>query len=113
MRKTIPGHPACRAMLAMAIVSAAFISMLIAGDASAAPPEPQSNFRWKDGPEVYAKVCSYCHDQQIGPVIRGRSLPPAYISAVVRNGNRAMPPFRESEIDDESLKKLAEFISTN
>ena len=113
MRKTIPGHPACRAMLAMAIVSAAFISTLIAGGASAAPPEPQSNFRWKDGPEVYAKVCSYCHDQQIGPVIRGRSLPPAYISAVVRNGNRAMPPFRESEIDDESLKKLAEFISTN
>ena len=113
MRKTIPGHPACRAMLAMAVLSAAFISTLIAGGASAAPPEPQSNFRWKDGPEVYAKVCSYCHDQQIGPVIRGRSLPPAYISAVVRNGNRAMPPFRESEIDDESLKKLAEFISTN
>ncbi len=72
-----------------------------------------SNFRWKDGPEVYAKVCSYCHDQQIGPVIRGRSLPPAYISAVVRNGNRAMPAFRASEIDDESLKKVAEYISTN
>lgn len=113
MRKTISGHTACRAMLAMASTSAAFISTLIAVGASAAPPEPQSNFRWKDGPEVYAKVCSYCHDQQIGPVIRGRSLPPAYISAVVRNGNRAMPAFRASEIDDESLKKVAEYISTN
>ena len=113
MRKTISGHMACRAMLVMSVTSAALISTLIAGGASAAPPEPQSNFRWKDGPEVYAKVCSYCHDQQIGPVIRGRSLPPAYISAVVRNGNRAMPAFRASEIDDESLKKVAEYISTN
>jgi len=113
MRKTISGHTACRAMLAVSVTSAALISTLIAGGAAAAPPEPQPNFRWKDGPEVYAKVCSYCHDQQIGPVIRGRSLPPAYISAVVRNGNRAMPPFRASEIDDESLKKVAEYISTN
>jgi len=32
---------------------------------------------------------------------------------VVRNGNRAMPAFRASEIDDESLKKVAEYISTN
>jgi mono/diheme cytochrome c family protein len=100
-------------MPAMVVTSAALISTLIAAGASAAPPEPQSHFRWKDGPEVYAKVCSYCHDQQIGPVIRGRSLPPAYISAVVRNGNRAMPAFRASEIDDESLKKVAEYISTN
>jgi 4-cresol dehydrogenase (hydroxylating) cytochrome subunit len=112
MRKTISGHTACPPMLAMALTSAALISTLNAKGASAAPPDP-SNFRWKDGPEVYAKVCSYCHDQQIGPVIRGRSLPPAYISAVVRNGNRAMPAFRGSEIDDESLKKVAEYISTN
>ena len=113
MRKTISGHTACRAMLAVSVTSAALISTLIAGGAAAAPPEPQPNFRWKDGPEVYAKVCSYCHDQQIGPVIRGRSLPPAYISATVRNGHRAMPAFRASEIDDESLKKVAEYISTN
>ena len=110
MRKTISGHTPRRAMPTMAVT---LISTLIAGAASAAPPEPQSNFRWKDGAEVYAKVCSYCHDQQIGPVIRGRSLPPEYISAVVRNGNRAMPAFRASEIDDESLKKVAEYISTN
>jgi hypothetical protein len=30
---------------------------------------------------------------------------------VVRNGSRAMPAFRSSEIDDESLVKLADFIS--
>ncbi len=112
MRKTISGHTACLPTPAMAVASAALILTLSAEGVSAAPPDP-SNFRWKDGPEVYAKVCSYCHDQQIGPVIRGRSLPPEYISAVVRNGNRAMPAFRASEIDDESLKKVAEYISTN
>ena len=112
MRKTGLAAVASSFITAMAVTSAALIVMLSAEDVSAAPPDP-SNFRWKDGPEVYAKVCSYCHDQQIGPVIRGRSLPPEYISAVVRNGNRAMPAFRASEIDDESLKKVAEYISTN
>jgi mono/diheme cytochrome c family protein len=112
MRKTISGHTASLPTLVMAVASAALIFTLSAEGVSAAPPDP-SNFRWKDGPEVYAKVCSYCHDQQIGPVIRGRLLPPEYISAVVRNGNRAMPAFRASEIDDESLKKVAEYISTN
>ena len=82
--------------------------------AFAAPPEARSEgFVWKDGAEVYAKVCGYCHDAQVGPQIRGRSLPAAYIRSIVRNGNRAMPAFRSSEIDDESLAKLAEYISKN
>lgn len=68
-------------------------------------------FAWKDGAEIYAKICAYCHEAQVGPQIRNRDLPAAYIRAVVRNGNRAMPAFRPSEIDDESLVKLADFIS--
>ena len=48
----------------------------------AAPPvAPAGDFVWKDGTEVYAKVCAYCHDQGVGPVIRGRALPPVFISA--------------------------------
>ena len=82
--------------------------------ALAAPPEARSgNFVWNDGAEVYAKVCGYCHDAQVGPQIRGRSLPAAYIRTIVRNGHRAMPAFRPSEIDDESLAKLAEYLSKN
>jgi mono/diheme cytochrome c family protein len=68
---------------------------------------------WKDGQEVYAKVCGYCHDQGVGPVIRGRALPSVYVRSMVRNGVRAMPAFRIAEIDDESLTKLAEYISAN
>jgi mono/diheme cytochrome c family protein len=80
----------------------------------AAPPvAPAGDFVWKDGTEVYAKVCAYCHDQGVGPVIRGRALPPVYIRNVVRNGNRAMPAFRAAEIDDETLSKVAEYISKN
>ncbi|MDP1788264.1 cytochrome c [Nitrosomonas sp.] len=68
-------------------------------------------FAWKDGAEIYTKICAYCHEAHVGPQIRNRDLPAAYIRAVVRNGNRAMPAFRPSEIDDESLVKLADFIS--
>ncbi|SEO53970.1 cytochrome c [Nitrosovibrio sp. Nv6] len=87
---------------------------MVAGIARAAPEDSHARgFEWKDGAEVYAKVCGYCHDTQVGPPIRNRQLPLAYIRAVVRNGNRAMPAFRASEIDDESLTKLAEYISKN
>lgn len=78
---------------------------------SAQDEKNNSGFAWKDGAEIYAKICAYCHEAQVGPQIRNRELPAAYIRAVVRNGNRAMPAFRAAEIDDESLVKLADFIS--
>ena len=68
-------------------------------------------FAWKDGAEIYAKICAYCHEAHVGPPIRNRELPSAYIRAIVRNGNRAMPAFRSAEIDDDSLDKLADFVS--
>ncbi|HRN83117.1 c-type cytochrome [Nitrosomonas europaea] len=43
--------------------------------------------------------------------MRNRELPAIYIRTIVRNGSRAMPAFRSSEIDDESLAKVADFIS--
>ncbi len=77
-----------------------------AGQDAAAP-----QFAWKDGAEIYAKVCALCHEATIGPMLRGRDLDPLYIRLMVRNGNRAMPAFRASEIDDASLQQLAEYIS--
>ncbi|MER2510875.1 MAG: cytochrome c [Nitrosomonas ureae] len=95
-----------------------FTVIFAAGNAWSAQDEiNNSGFTWKDGAEIYAKVCAYCHEAQVGhevqvgPQIRHRKLPVTYIRTVVRNGNRAMPPFRSSEIDDESLEKLADFIS--
>jgi mono/diheme cytochrome c family protein len=60
---------------------------------------------------VYKKVCALCHDTAVGPVILGRGHDPSYIQLIVRHGNRAMPAFRTSEIDDQSLEKLAEYVS--
>ncbi len=78
----------------------------------AAPKEaPAPSFAWKDGPEIYAKVCALCHETSVGPAIRGRGHDPLYIRLIVRNGMRAMPAFRASEIDDASLEQLAEYIS--
>ncbi len=72
---------------------------------------PATGFAWKDGAEVYAKVCAFCHEAQVGPQIRGRGLDPNYIRFIVRHGNRAMPSFRAAEIDDESLAQVAEYVS--
>ena len=109
MKTTRPGRATSGLMLAITIAI-----VITANSAWAAPQDvPIRGFVWKDGAEIYAKVCGYCHEAQVGPQIRGRDLPAAYIHAVVRNGNRAMPAFRPSEIDDESLAKLAEYISKN
>lgn len=95
-------------ILAMVIAVAAVPNVAGAASEEAAAKA----FKWKDGAQVYAKVCGYCHDDgKVGPPILNRELPPAYVRAVVRNGNRAMPAFRSAEIDDESLAKLAEYIS--
>jgi mono/diheme cytochrome c family protein len=80
---------------------------------AAAETNPEKGFRWGNGAEVYSKVCSYCHEGQVGPRLFGRELPPEYTRTIVRNGSKAMPPFRPSEIDDESLAKLAEYIQRN
>lgn len=65
---------------------------------------------WKSGENVYAKVCGHCHESGVGPVIKGRQLPPQYITAIVRNGFRAMPAFPGSFIDDNALQQVAEYI---
>jgi mono/diheme cytochrome c family protein len=78
---------------------------------SAQEEKLSAGFAWKDGAEIYAKICAHCHEAQVGPPIRNRELPISYIRTIIRNGNRAMPAFRSSEIDDEALTKLADFIS--
>lgn len=88
-----------------------FTAMLMNSAWSAQEEKPGTGFAWKDGAEIYAKICAYCHEANVGPQIRNRDLPAVYVRAIVRNGSRAMPAFRSSEIDDESLAKLADFIS--
>lgn len=94
-------------------VLAALVAIGIAARVAGAAPQPApgQSFAWKDGEEVYKKICALCHETAVGPTLRGRGLDPTYIQLIVRHGNRAMPAFRSSEIDDQSLEKLAEYVS--
>ena len=107
MNKVISGSPPAAYILAAVAAVGVVISLAWAES----PQAPERGFVWKDGAEVYAKLCSFCHETKIGPAIRGRGLDPLYIGFTVRHGNRAMPAFRQSEIDDESLQKVAEYVS--
>lgn len=69
--------------------------------------------QWRDGAQVYEKVCAHCHEANVGPALKGRQLPQVYIERVVRHGNRAMPSFRPSEIDDTALAEVAQLIGAS
>jgi 4-cresol dehydrogenase (hydroxylating) cytochrome subunit len=67
--------------------------------------------KWHGGADIYSKVCGYCHQVGVGPVIKGRQLPPEYIEMVVRHGFQGMPAFPASFIDDQSLQDIANYVS--
>jgi len=78
------------------------------------------------GKEVFQQYCSHCHspgDDQPGTLQLGKTrgkdkalltartdLPPAYITLIVRNGLRAMPPFAPSDLTDAKLETLAQYL---
>jgi mono/diheme cytochrome c family protein len=62
---------------------------------------------------VYAKTCGYCHGANVGPVILGRALPGDVIKQRVREGQNAMPAFRQTEITNAELDKFAAWISAS
>jgi mono/diheme cytochrome c family protein len=91
---------------------AAILLLLVPGLllAPAAPGAPATGSSWQSGAQVYAKVCHYCHDAGVGPVLLGRQLPPEYVQLMVRRGLRAMPAFPASFIDDAALADLGRHI---
>ncbi|ODT64555.1 MAG: cytochrome C [Nitrosomonadales bacterium SCN 54-20] len=109
MRKTKSVRTVTALMFSISVIAAMTADIACA----TAETNAEKGFHWRNGAEVYSKVCSYCHESQVGPRLFGRELPPEYIRTIVRNGSRAMPSFRPSEIDDESLAKLAEYIQRN
>jgi mono/diheme cytochrome c family protein len=63
--------------------------------------------------QVYRETCGYCHGANVGPVIRGRQLPPAAVRPIVRQGSNAMPAFRPTEISDSELDALAVWLEAS
>ena len=67
---------------------------------------------WKDGDQVYDKVCKYCHEVGIGPDLKGAHYASQLTVAMVRVGPAAMPSFHKTDIDDDVLKKLGDMLQT-
>lgn len=65
------------------------------------------------GQRFYEKVCAKCHEAGIGPVLLGRGLPEAVFKLIPRSGLRAMPAFRISDIDDDTLQSLATYLANS
>lgn len=76
----------------------------------ALPAYTEDSGKLSSGENAYIKICGLCHDIGIGPDLKGRQLPPEYISYVVRHGLRAMPAFPEPYISDEDLQYLGQYI---
>ncbi len=96
----------------LALVAAMTAGALGAG--FAAPATAQATYEIEPrAPEyLYERTCGYCHGHNIAPIIRGRKLPAVVTKAVVRSGNGAMPAFKPTEITDQELEALAQWLST-
>lgn len=77
---------------------------------SGSPAYAAGNGVWKSGADTYSKICTYCHDAGVGPVLKARKLPPEMITKIVRHGLIEMPAFPESFIDNKTLQDLARYI---
>lgn len=66
------------------------------------------------GQQYYETICAKCHDASvgIGPALFGRGFTEQAYVSIARNGNRAMPAFRVSDIDDATLQELAHYLAT-
>jgi mono/diheme cytochrome c family protein len=90
-----------------------------------------------DGPDqqvagraVYTKWCAPCHDPGVthpgthaltvkyqgvksGVLLEWKDLTPVTVKFLVRHGISVMPQFRKTEISDQELDALAQFLSRN
>ncbi|MEL1251294.1 c-type cytochrome [Aurantiacibacter gilvus] len=86
-------------------------SRLVAASSVEASAQATYEIEPREPEYLYARTCGYCHGHNIAPIIRGRSLPPAVIESIVRSGMGAMPAFKPTEITDNELDALAEWLS--
>jgi len=76
----------------------------------ASDPQDQAALR---GQAVFMQRCYQCHpagEAGVGPGLNDKLLPGFAIKAQVRNGLGAMPGFSESEIPEQELDDLIEYL---
>ncbi len=76
----------------------------------AAAAHAQSAGEWASSAKLWRDTCGYCHDGKLAPELRGAGVSTQAIASAVRRGPNAMPTFAPSEISDQELQQLAEWI---
>lgn len=71
----------------------------------------QSAGEWGSSEQLWRETCRYCHDNRIARELRGEGLTPQAIVTAVRTGPKAMPSFAPSQISDQELEQLAEWVA--
>ena len=80
--------------------------------------------RTRTPPEMFAETCAFCHDtggwgtrtlaRRVpageAELLKRKSLPAAFTRGVVRRGIGAMPPFTPTDLTDEELDRLAQWL---
>lgn len=84
--------------------------ILIAGLLAPVAGGAQSAGDWQGPEHVWEASCGFCHGTPVAPDIRQMGLPAAVIAEVVRNGAPGMPPIHPSELNEEELAALIEWI---
>jgi mono/diheme cytochrome c family protein len=87
------------------------LAIVALGLAWSALAAAQSAGQWRGPDQLYATICSFCHDTGVGPVLKGKHYPAKQIQAVVRHGQNGMPAMRPSEFSDAELASLADMLS--
>lgn len=103
------------------VISVFFLSSCSLSTVNAQPQQALT------GKEVFSKNCSQCHSAGIGypgtqqlartrgeafSVLEERTdLNEVYIAYIVRNGLSAMTPFTPTEVTDEELERLTEYLT--
>jgi mono/diheme cytochrome c family protein len=95
-------------MIRLAVASVFGLAALLA------PPgaHAQAAGEWGSPAQLWRATCSYCHDNGVARELRGAGLTPQAVATAVRVGPKAMPSFTASQISDQELQQLAEWMST-
>lgn len=104
-----------RAAFVLTVPVLATLAPIAAPSADEAARSPQ---------EIYQSRCAYCHDaggwgtrvlarrmeEDQAELLQRKNLPPAYTMLVVRRGIGAMPQFTPTELTDDELMALANWL---
>ncbi|WP_298374175.1 cytochrome c [Azospirillum sp.] len=102
------------ALQGFCLVGTTVASLLGAVDSTAAQTTAASG---NEPERLYNTSCTFCHSRPFppfpAPELRGRKLDPATIRHFTRHGPGGMIAFRPSDIPDEDLNRLSEWIAAS